>query len=562
MPHAGRNPQYLFLIMRLRILLGLFLCALPAVGLTTSISWAAEVQQAESEVLVAQGVVAYDEHRYDDALRFLSRARELNPRDSRGLYYLGLTHLALKNPSDAISALEAAKQLQPSDATISYQLGVAYFTARRYDEAHPLLEDAFKTDPTSENLGYYVGLGRYRQKNYQGAADALNTNKTSDPDVQQLTRFYRGLALGVLGLPEQASVELRQLEGTGLNLPFTGQALQIQQAITARQRVDEPQRLRLQMSVGGFYSDNVAINPRDVGTTPDAGTNAILQTLHARKTTAPGFLGSVTASYSFLRHGPFEAAVNYAFLQTLNLNDGLSAFNIQAHSPGIGGFYRGTVAGLPFQLAAQYSYSYIFLHEAGFTSSHSPTGTATIVPPSFTLPLLGRVDNLSSTLVRYQKKNFFREPVANDVRFSGEQRDAYNTMFGFAHAFRFAQDRHLIRFGYQWDNEDAVGSAFSYQGHRGQAGVQTTLPFANLIARYDYDIHFRDYKHAQTLFLDFSGQLSARVDTQQTHSAQLIYPITPHWSVTAQYQHIFNKSNVPLYDYNQNVWTGLVTWTY
>lgn len=562
MPYLGRTSQYLFLSMGCAILSSLFTWTLMTVGLTASISWAAEIQQAESEVLIAQSVVAFDEHRYDDALRFLSRARELNPRDPRGLYYLGLTHLALKNPSEAISVLEAAKQLQPSDAAISYQLGVAYFTAGRYDKAHPLLEEAFKTDPSSESLGYYVGLGRYRQKNYKEAVEAFAANTTTDPDVVQLTRFYRGLALGVLGLPEQATAELRQLEGTGPTLPFTGQALQIQQAITARQRVDEPQRLRLQMSVGGFYSDNVAINPRDIGTTPDAGTNTILQSLHARKTTSPGFLGSVTASYSFLRHGHFEGMVNYAFLQTLNLNDGLSAFNIQSHLPGIGGFYRGTVANLPFQLAAQYSYNYIFLKDTGFTSSHSPTGTATIVPPSFTLPLLGRVDNLSSALVRYQKKDFFREPVANDVRFSGEQRDAYNTMFGFAHAFRFMQDQHLIRFGYQWDNEDAAGSAFSYRGHRGQAGVQATLPFTNLIARYDYDFHFRDYKHAQTLFRDFDGQLSARVDTQQTHSAQLIYPITNHWSLTAQYQHIFNKSNVPLYDYVQNVWTGLVTWTY
>lgn len=540
----------------------LFMFAVAAGESASPSSWAGEAQQAESEVLIAQGVIAYDEHRYDDALHLLSRSRELNPQDPKGLYYLGLTHLALKNPPEAISALEAAKQLQPSDPAINYQLGVAYFTAGRYDEAHPLLEQAFKTDPSSENLGYYVGLGRYRQKNYKDAADAFKSNQSGDPGVQQLTRFYHGLALGVLGLPEQATVELRQLEGTGLNLPFTGPALQIQHAIAARQRTDEPQRLRLQMSVGGFYSDNVAINPRDAGTTPDTDTNTILRTLHARKTTAPGFLGSVTASYSFLRHGPFEGIVNYAFLQTLNLNEGLSAFNIQSHLPGIGGFYRGTVANIPFQLAAQYTYNYIFLKDAGFTSSHSPTGTASIVPPSFTLPLLGRVDNLSSALVRYQKKDFFREPVANDVRFSGEQRDAYNTMFGFVHAFRFAQDRHIVRLGYQWDNEDAAGSAFSYKGHRGQAGVQTTLPFANLVARYDYDIHFRDYKHSQPLFRDFTGQLSARVDTQQIHSAQLIYPITNHWSLTAQYQHVFNKSNVPLYDYVQNVWTGLVTWTY
>ena len=535
------------------LIMGILLIGSPA---------SADTPQAEADVLVAQAVLAYDDQHYTQALTLLEQALRYEPRHPRALYYTGLTQLALKHPDEAVTALEIAHQVEPSDSAVTYQLGVAYFAAGRYDEAAPLLEQAYITDPTSENLGYYVGLGRYRQKKYKEAVEAFKTNQSSDPNVQQLTRFYRGLALGVLGLPEQATLELRQLEATGTNLPFTGQAMQIQQAIAASRRTDEAKRLSLQISVGGFYSDNVAINPRNLGTTPDAQTNTILSALHGRKTTAPGFIGSVVANYSFLRQGPFEAAVNYAFLQTVNINDGLSTFNIRSHAPGISAFYRGTVAQLPFQLAAQYTYSYVFLKEAGFTSAHTPTGTASIVPPSFTLPLVGRVDNLTSAITRWQKKDFFREPAAIDPRFAGEQRDAYNLMFGFAHAFRFAQDRHIVRFGYQWDNESAAGAAFSYKGHRGQAGVQTTLPVAGLIARYDYDIHFRDYKNSQPLFRDFSGNLSARVDTQQTHSAQLIYPISNHWSVTAQYQHVQNKSNVPLYDYVQNVWTGLVTWTY
>ncbi len=554
------NRQDLLGGISLWILFCSFTCVLTAIGF--GVSLAAETQQAEAEVLVAQGVVAYDEHHYDDALAFLSRSRELNPRDSRALYYLGLTQLALKNPSEAVLALQAAKEIQPSDPAINYQLGVAYFTAGRYDEATPLLEQAFAADPSRENLGYYVGLGRYRQKDYKGANEAFNATKTSDPNVQQLTKFYRGLSFGVLGLSEQASAELRQLEQTNTNLPFTGQATQIQQAIAAGRKTDEVKRLRLQVSVGGFYSDNVAINPRNHGTTPDATTNALLQTLTSRNTTAPGVLGSLVADYSVYRDGPLEATVNYAFLQTANLNDGLNAFNIQSHVPGISGFYRGTATEIPFQLAAQYTYNYTLLKDAGFMSAHSPTLTASIVPPSFSLPLLGTVGNLTSAISRWQKKEFFREPVAVDSRFSGEQRDAYNVMFGLVHAFRFAQDKHIVRFGYQHDDESAAGSSFSYSGNRAQAGLQSTLPFADMIFRYDYDIHFRDYKNDQTLFKDFSGQLSRRLDTQQTHMAQLIYPFNEHWSVAAQYQHVFNKSNVPLYDYVQNVYTGLVTWTY
>ena len=531
------------------------------VSIECRVVFAAETPQADSEVLVARGVMAYNEQRYEDALRLLSRSNGLNPDDARGLYYLGLTQLALKNPNEAVTALETARHLQPSDPTIGYQLGVAYFTAGQYDEATPLLEEAYQANPSSENLGYYVGLSRYRQKEYEQAVKAFNSTKTTDPHVQQLTTFYRGLSLGVLGLSDEASAELRQLEQTDAGLPFSGPAMQIQQAIAARRTTDAAKRLTLQISIGGFYSDNVAVNPRN-DTTPDPPTNTLLRDLRRRKTTSPGLLGSFVSNYAFYRDGPFEATVNYAFLQTLNLNDNLDEFNIQSHLPGVSGFYRGLVGNVPFQIGAQYTYNYIFLKDAGFTSAHSPTLTVSLVPHSFSVPGLGTVGNLTSGIARWQKKEFFREPANTDFRFTSEQRDAYNNLLGIVHAFRFAQDKHILRVGYQYDNESAEGSAFSYRGHRFQAGVQSTLPFVGLIFRYDYDRHRRDYKNTQSLFRDEDGQLSKRDDTQQTHTAQLIYPFGEHWSVTAQYQHVFNKSDVPLYDYKQNVFTGLVTWTY
>ncbi len=530
-------------------------------GLGISLSFAADTQQADAEVLVAQGVIAYDEQRYEDARRLLSDAVKLNPEDARGLYYLGLTQLALKDPAEAVTALKAAQQLQPTDPAIGYQLGVAYFTAGQYDDATPLLEQAYQADPSSENLGYYVGLGRYRQKNYEQAVEAFNATNTTEPDLHQLTTFYRGLALGVLGLSEEASAELRQLEQVDGGLPFSGPALQIQQAIAARRQTDEAKRLNLQVSVGGFYNSNAAVNPRNT-TTPDANTNLILDGLRNRKTKTPGFIGSLVANYAFLREGPFEATVNYAFLQTVNFKNDLDEFNIQSHLPGVSAFYRGVVGSLPFQIGAQYTYNYIFLKDAGFTSSHSPTLTTSVVPPSFSLPGIGTVGNLTSVIGRWQKKDFFREPVDNDIRFTSEQRDAYNNMFGAVHAFRFAEDKHILRVGYQYDNESAAGTAFSYKGHRLQAGVQTTLPFAGLIVRYDYDRYLRDYKNSQSLFLDDDGRFSRRDDTQQTHTAQLVFPFAEHWSVTAQYQRVKNKSNIPLYDYKQNIITGLLTWAY
>jgi hypothetical protein len=63
-------------------------------------------------------------------------------------------------------------------------------------------------------------------------------------------------------------------------------------------------------------------------------------------------------------------------------------------------------------------------------------------------------------------------------------------------------------------------------------------------------------------FTNDNGNLSRRDDTQHTHLVQLIKPLPYNLTVTAQYQHIHNNSDTPVYDYTKNVFTGLITWTY
>jgi hypothetical protein len=186
----------------------------------------------------------------------------------------------------------------------------------------------------------------------------------------------------------------------------------------------------------------------------------------------------------------------------------------------------------------------------------------TVVPPAFSVPGLGTVGNLTTFLQRYQRKAFFREPGDNDTRFGSEFRDAHNTMFGLLHVFRFADDKVLVRAGYQFDVENAAGGAFSYTGNRFQTGGQVALPWGGISVRYDYDVHWRAYKNAQTLFVNDAGQLSSRYDIEQTHLVQMIKPLSEHFTLAAQYQRVRNDTNIPIYDYTKNVYTMLVTWSY
>lgn len=522
-------------------------------------------QRSDANVLAANAAIAYDDKRYDEALELLKKALALDPKHERSLFYTGLVHLAQKNPSQAIPPLETVHDLQPTDLNVQHHLGVAYFSNGNYDKAAPLLEAAYAQNPNAENLGYYVGFLRYRDKQYGKSVEAFDKNETSNPDIQQLNAFYRGLALGVLGLPSEALIELEQVQRTQTISPLTQSSIRIREALSSGQIFGNQKRFRFQMNVGGFYDDNVAINPDPVRTIiPNVNAQNLITNLRNRHTTSPGFLASLRADYSFLRNGPFEAVATYSFFQTVYTENNLSNFNIQDHQVGVSGFYRGVFADIPYQVGLQYFYDYLFLDMNGFLSRHTPTLSATFVGPTFNLPLIGVVGNLTTLLYRYQVQEFFREVGNNDVRFAGDLRDGYNNTVGFVHAFRLANDKLLLRLGYQYDNESTDGAAFSYEGNRLLTGGQYQLPWGKMTLRYDYDVHWRDYKNTQTttFFTNREGFLVARDDVQQTHLVQLTKPLPNNFAVTGQYQGIRNESNIPLYDYTKNVWTLIFTYTY
>ena len=296
---------------------------------------------------------------------------------------------------------------------------------------------------------------------------------------------------------------------------------------------------------------------------PANDPNFSISNARNRETTAPGFLATLRGDYAFYRDGPMEAVATYSFLQTVH-GESLSDFDIQDHLGGLSWFYRGLAGDFPYQIAAQYTYDYYFLDMKAFLARHTPSINGTLVGPVFNAPFLGSIGNITTVLYRYQVETFFRELGDHDLRFAGDLRDSFNNMVGFSHAFLLANDRVLIRLGYQYDNESTDGAAFSYTGNRLLTGGQVTLPWGAVVLRYDYDVHWRAYKNNQTTLAttDRNGLLTQRYDIQHTHLVQIVKPLPNNFSLAFQYQGIRNASKIPLYDYSKDVFLGTVTWTY
>ena len=156
-------------------------------------------------------------------------------------------------------------------------------------------------------------------------------------------------------------------------------------------------------------------------------------------------------------------------------------------------------------------------------------------------------------------------------------RDAENWMIGGTHVFRFAEDRHYIRVGYQFDYEKADGRNYTYAGNRFLAGGQYTLPWGSTRLKYDFDLHQRHYLHANTLLPAVNpARGSARTSSRTTSSgSSRSSPRTwgrprsaarrPRPVRSRSPPSTSGRSRTPTwrsYSFNRNVWSLTLSWQY
>jgi tetratricopeptide (TPR) repeat protein len=496
-------------------------------------------QSPEAEVFVAKAIVAYEEKRYEDALTELNEALRLDPTSIDALYYAGLVNIALKRFDVAAEALERARKERPGDLSVLFQLGVLYFGLGRYDQAQPLLEEVFKIDPNLDGLGYYVGFMRYRNKDYQGALRAFRAARTTDPDIAQLTRFYSGLALGVLGLPREATAELDEALKIQPTSPLTGPAERLRGAMVTT--ADEQRRFRAQVRVGFLYDTNVAV-------IPNVTNDPVVQGLQGQQTKSPGELGALRFDYAFLRQGGFEAVAT-ASIFGIYYNDATD-FNLLNPLGAVGVTYRGTFgAALPYQAGLQYAFDYFQLGPNPFVQRH------TVVP---SLALLLNSWNLTVLEGRVQIEQFSDQgPIPPQ-----ENRNGTDYMVGASHVMQFWDGRVQARLGYQFDYDDTRGRDYQYIGNRVIAGAQYTLPWFGITISDNFDVWLRNYLNVNAVFPVTAPGTIQRFDTQYTNVLSIGMPLGHGLSLSLDWQYINQQSNIDVFAYTRNVVSLIMTWTY
>lgn len=514
-------------------------CAVAACVVALGLPSPAAAQLTEADVSVAEGIVALEDKKYDEALAHFQRALEREPNHIEALYYSGVALMAQDKPAQAVPLLERARQQSPDDVSIVFQLGLAYFALSDYERASPLLEEVFAREPTLDSLGYYVGFLRYRKENYPGALRAFKAGRTTDATIAQLTRFYSGLALAALGLPSQATAEVEQALRLQAASPLTGPAQRLRESFASTR--DTARRFHADMRLGVYFDDNVRTIPN-----PEVG-DATVQSLRAHKRESAGNSLYLRLEYDWLRWQEWEASASYSFFTTYNYE--IPDFNIIDHLGTLTLKHRGLLAGLPLFSNASVAYDNLMLGGAQLVQRYVG---------SYSASLIENQGNITSALFKVEVKEFRQPPSTT----AAEVQDAVNWLAGFLHIFRFTRDRHLIKLGYQFDLEDAEGADWRYRGHRFIAGGLYTLPWWGIRLGYDAYLHYRDYLDNHSLFPTAHPGTRARQDEEFNHVIRVELPLPNGFVVSADYNGTLARSNLAPFSYDRNIYTLALSWSY
>jgi len=486
----------------------------------------------EVELLLSAGVLDYAEGRFEEARESLLKAYGLNPNHREVLYYLGLTSLALGESRQAAAYLEQARDLAPENLDIRQQLGVAYLTAGELDKAEGELRFVQEREPNRENLGFFLGSIAFRRGEDEKALTFLRQNVSSDPEFQQLARYYEGLSLERLGRMKEAEEILRQAVQVGPTTPVGLSAQKFLEVLAARRK--EERRLRVSATFNVQYDDNVLAAP----------TENVFG-LRERERRSAGELLFLQGEYAFVKTKVWGGSLTYAFLQTINHD--VEGFDLQDHYAALSGLRRGVLGKLPYQVGLQGGFDYTFLSGSSYLKRYT-------VIPSVTLFATREV--LFTLEYRLWGKDFSRTPAdpAND-------QDAINHMVGLVHFLRTTNGRHFLKLGYQFDVEEAEGRNFDYVGHKLLGGFQVSLPLEIILA-FQAEFHFRDYRHTPPAGVPpFFGR--GRRDIEQTYLLTLARKLPiENLTLALEYLGTLHGSNIEVFDFKRNVVSLGLRWEY
>jgi len=126
-------------------------------------------------------LIAREENRDEDAIRFFERVRQIDPRDTGAAVNLGQIHIQNRRYAQAIALLEPAFDDEPYSVTAAYNLGMALLRSGQQQRGQQLIERSQSLRATGYGTTFsnaYLERGKYAEALASTGAERELVNRT------------------------------------------------------------------------------------------------------------------------------------------------------------------------------------------------------------------------------------------------------------------------------------------------------------------------------------------------------------------------------------------------
>jgi outer membrane protein assembly factor BamD len=189
-------------------------CWITALLLLNACAWLQEKEEKPADVLIKEGVAAFDAGDFDDAIESFEQLRDWYPFSKYAILAelkIADAHFELDQYEDAVFAYEEFEQLHPRNEAIPYviyQIGLCHYrridtvdrdqtSAQKALDTFGRLQQQFPNDVYAHNASnyitrslqslaghdFYVGMHYYKARHFKAALERFSSVVTQYPDV-------------------------------------------------------------------------------------------------------------------------------------------------------------------------------------------------------------------------------------------------------------------------------------------------------------------------------------------------------------------------------------------
>ena len=466
----------------------------------------------DSEALVRRGLMAFEGQRYDDAIHFFREAVRADPRDLNAVFLHGATLNRLGNYRDAyvlISGFEARGAKHPD---LDFEAGWALMGLGRDRECVERLERFERNSPGRGQASEFLGRCYLRLGDHARAEAKLHEAASRDPRLKPSVDLSLARLEQARNRPDAARDSLRA--AAHANAP-TGRALR--DVLGVPEPVFQPEK---PLSISGALSIGHNDNVIGLGSTIPLPSDITRKSAHFLR-------AQVAAAYQRVLTASTTGALGYAGL--FDRYRDLGVANLNDH------FFYGDL----FSVFGRVGGSLRLSHErTDLNNDDFRDQSALRLGASYRfIP-----NSVSEIALQHSSANYHMPTIAQF------DRDGHANALSLAHRFRVPRSGWGGSVTAVHTRNYARGSDFRFDSLGAEGALR--YEFANRMSSA-VGLGFTAYDYDAPNSLSPSG--AKRKDDQVLVNAQIGGPLRGRLSWVVQAQHLRNDSNIPFFDFSQNV---------